>query len=142
MILRRCATLLFAGALGATTGLGQGAATVWDGVYTDAQAERGAKRYADTCAMCHGVEMSGGGGVPGLVGAEFLFGYNDATVAALVDYIKANMPPGQPGALSDAQYVDVVAAILKGNGFPASPTLELPSDPKALAQVRILRAKP
>jgi mono/diheme cytochrome c family protein len=116
--------------------------TVWDGVYTDAQAERGGKRYADACSMCHGAEMTGGGGVPGLKGAEFLFAYNNGPLSAVFDYIKANMPPGQAGSLSDQQYTDILAAMLKTNGFPASETTELPSDVKALTQIRVLRNKP
>jgi hypothetical protein len=52
-----------------------------------------------------------------------------------------NMPPGQQGTLSDAQYVDVVAATLRRNGFPAGDT-ELPADLAALKTIRILRARP
>ena len=131
-------------ALGATIGRAQdaGPGTVWDGVYTEAQADRGLKRYAANCEMCHGGGMTGGGGVPGLIGAEFLFGYNNKTAADLFTYVKENMPPGQTGSLSDQQYVEIVAAVFKGNGFPASATQELPSSLSGLGAVKILRAKP
>jgi quinoprotein glucose dehydrogenase len=115
--------------------------TVWDGVYTEAQAERGARRYADACAICHGAEMTGGPGVPGLAGVEFMFTYNNASALALFDYMKMNMPPGQQGTFSDAQYVELVAATLKRNGFPAGET-DLPADPAALKAIRILRTRP
>jgi cytochrome c len=114
--------------------------TVWDGVYTTVQAERGATRFAETCAACHGEDMAGGPGIPGVTGIEFMFKYNDKTVGELFDYVKMNMPPGQQGSLTDTQYADVVAAILKGNEFPAGAT-DLPPDAKALEQVRITRAR-
>ena len=34
--------------------------TVWDGVYSDAQAKRGEALFGDKCAMCHGADLSGG----------------------------------------------------------------------------------
>ena len=119
-----------------------GPGTVWDGVYSEPQAERGLKRYAASCEMCHGGEMTGGGGVPGLVGAEFLFGYSNKTAADLFTYLKENMPPGQAGSLSDQQYVDIVAAVFKANGFPASASRELPATAGGLGAVKILKARP
>jgi mono/diheme cytochrome c family protein len=115
--------------------------TAWDGVYSTAQAERGDKRYADACAPCHGADMAGGPGIPGLTGIEFMFKYNNKPVAELFDYMKANMPPGQSGSLTDPQYADVVAAVLKGNGFPEGPT-ELASSAEALKGIFITRVKP
>ena len=115
--------------------------TVWSGVYSAAQAERGEKRYADQCATCHGAEMTGGGGVPGLTGAEFLFGWNNKSLAELLDYLKQNMPPTQPGVLSDAQYAEVIAAMLKANKFPAAATGEMPTDRAGLGPIRITREK-
>ena len=115
--------------------------TVWDGVYTAAQAERGDKRFAADCATCHGADMAGGPGVPGVTGIEFMFKYNNKTVGELFDYLKQNMPPGQQGSLTDPQYLDLVAAILKGNGFPEGMS-ELPSDAAALKTLTITRAKP
>ena len=36
------------------------ARSVWDGVYTAEQALRGAPLYQQSCAECHGPDMSGG----------------------------------------------------------------------------------
>ena len=115
--------------------------TVWSGVYSTAQAERGEKRYAEQCATCHGAEMTGGAGVPGLAGVEFLFGWNNKSLADLLEYLKQNMPPTQPGALSDSQYVDVIAAMLKVNRFPPAASGELPTDRAGLDPIRITREK-
>jgi mono/diheme cytochrome c family protein len=34
--------------------------SVWDGIYNQAQAERGRALYAEQCASCHGSELTGG----------------------------------------------------------------------------------
>jgi S-disulfanyl-L-cysteine oxidoreductase SoxD len=130
------AALVFLAALTSTAAQEK---TAWDGVYSAAQAERGAKRYADNCAACHGEDMAGGPGIPGVVGIEFMFKYNGKPVSELFDYVKQNMPPGQAGSLTDPQYLDVVAAILKGNEFPAG-SADL--DPAALQGIRITKTKP
>jgi S-disulfanyl-L-cysteine oxidoreductase SoxD len=113
----------------------------WSGVYTAAQAERGLKRYEENCGACHGVDLLGGPGVPGLAGAEFLFNYNNLTAADLFEFVKKNMPPGQQGSLNDQQYVDIVAAMFKANEF-APGEAELTPDPAVLKTIKITRSKP
>lgn len=119
----------------------QSARTSWDGVYTEAQAASGDKLYAANCAACHGEGMRGGPGAPNLSGPEFQFSWNKKTVAGLFDYAKAFMPPGQAGSLSDAQYADLIAALLKVNGFPAGAG-DLPSTKADLDAITILTTKP
>jgi alcohol dehydrogenase (cytochrome c) len=87
------------------------------GAFSAEQAAQGEKVYADHCAACHGADFAGGPGVPSLKGPEFMFGWNGKTVGQLFTYIHDNMPPGQAGALSDQEYTDIAAAILKANGF-------------------------
>ena len=41
--------------------------TVWDGVYTEGQAERGAVQYTEACAACHTPDLSGDGTSSGRV---------------------------------------------------------------------------
>ena len=46
--------------------------TVWNGVFTEEQAARGAITYAITCARCHGAELEGGNmQVKALAGEQF-----------------------------------------------------------------------
>jgi cytochrome c len=138
----RSAALLFV-VTAATTATTQGQAsarTVWDGVYTAAQAERGGKAYSEQCAMCHGAEMKAGAGAPSLAGPDFLFSWDKKTAAALADYVRANMPPTAPDSLSDRQVSDVVAAIFKVNGFPAGTNAELPSKKDELEAITIAAA--
>ena len=42
--------------------------SVWDGVYTEEQARRGAALYGQECASCHGATLTGGESAPPLVG--------------------------------------------------------------------------
>ena len=46
------------------------AKTVWDGVYSQAQASKGETLYDDKCAKCHGPDGTGADAPP-LVGSEF-----------------------------------------------------------------------
>jgi cytochrome c553 len=92
--------------------------TTWDGVYTTAQAKRGADAYASKCAACHGDDMAGKGEVPALAGLPFLYAWNGKTAAELVDYIHTSMPPSEPGSLTDQQSADFAAAIFGRCGFP------------------------
>ena len=133
------AALGFVAALATAVGSAQ-ERTVWDGVYSAAQAERGVKRYEENCSACHGADMMGGPGVPGLAGAEFLFNWNNKTAADLFEFLKTNMPPGQQGSLRDDQYLDIAAAMLKTNEFPEG-AADLPADVTALKRIKITRAK-
>ncbi|MES2294074.1 MAG: cytochrome c [Pseudomonadota bacterium] len=96
----------------------QTSSSVLDGVYTQAQAARGADQFAQNCAACHGASLSGNGEAPALVGAEFISDWAGLTLGELADRIHNTMPQDNPGKLSRAQYADILAYILKANGYP------------------------
>jgi len=108
-------------------GLGLEAAdpSVWDGVYTAEQTRRGEAAYLQTCASCHGTALEGGDMTPPLVSGAFTSNWNDLTVGDLFDRIRTTMPLDNPGKLSRQQNADVIAFVLKANGWPAG-TTELP----------------
>jgi mono/diheme cytochrome c family protein len=137
----RIAAVAFLAAVAVATLDGQ-TKTVWDGVYTTAQADRGLKVYTENCAACHGAEFVAGAGAPSLSGPEFQFSWNKKPVGELFDYMKLFMPPGQPGSLSDQQYADLVAVLLRANMFPPSPAAELPAVKAELDTITILGTKP
>ena len=99
--------------------------TTADGVYTEAQAERGARVYAGSCVLCHGANLAGTYETPPLEG-RFLPNWSGATLDKLFDYVSTAMPLHSPGALSPAESADVVAYILQVNGMPAG-SAELPA---------------
>ena len=106
--------------------------TVWDGVYTEAQAARGTTAYGQSCAGCHALAAEGR--AP-LVGDAFWKSFAQRTVGDLFEFVSTNMPNGRPGSLDKAAYADIVAVMLKSNGFPAGPT-EL--GPNTIAGVQIV----
>jgi mono/diheme cytochrome c family protein len=124
------AWLPFAAALGATALLcaansegwaEESTSSVQDGIYTDAQAARGAAAYPQHCAACHGASLGGLGEAPALIGAQFIADFNGLTVGDLFDRIRTTMPLNNPSGLSRDQYADILSFILKSNGYPAGP---------------------
>ena len=113
------------------------AKSVLDGIYTDAQATRGDKVYADNCAVCHGPKLAGTDTAgPPLAGADFTNGYKDMSAGALLNKISMDMPANAPGTLTPEQYADVMAFVLNVNKYPAGQT-ELPTDAAALKAVKM-----
>jgi mono/diheme cytochrome c family protein len=110
--------------------------TVWDGVYTDAQAERARATFDGTCSRCHTLTQSGTSGQGGpLVGDKFWTANTQKSVGDLLAYMSKNMPNGNGGSLSASTYNDLVALVLKSNGFPTG-TTEV--SPEAVADVQII----
>ncbi len=103
-----------------------------DRVYSDAQGDRGQALYTAQCGTCHGEALDGGQG-PSLAGVAFLRMWDGRSVAELVDKVHRTMPATTPGTLTRAQAREVVAYLLKMNGFPAG-AREL-EDEAALAQI-------
>jgi len=97
----------------------QPSASVWDGVYTEEQSERGDSVYSENCVSCHGPTLEGGEMAPGLADGAFKANWNGLTVGDLFDRIRETMPPDGPGQLSREEISDVLARILSANEFPA-----------------------
>jgi mono/diheme cytochrome c family protein len=118
-----------------------GSRSVWDGVYTQEQAERGHSLYSQHCASCHGATLTGGETAPPLAGGDFLANWNGLTVGDLFERIRRSMPQDDPGRLSRQQNADVLAYMLSFNKFPPGKT-ELARDTELLKQIRIESTKP
>jgi S-disulfanyl-L-cysteine oxidoreductase SoxD len=114
--------------------------SVWDGVYTDAQAGRGAGQYTQHCAMCHGAVLEGNGESPPLIG-QFIPNWAGTTLDELYDKISTTMPLNAPGTLRPAIAADILAFLLKENNFPAG-SKELGSETDALKTVSFDVFKP
>lgn len=97
----------------------QNSGSVLDGVYTDAQAARGQGAFGQSCSACHGTGLTGNGEAPALVGGEFISNWAGLTVGDLFERIRTTMPQDNPGKLSRNQYADILAFILKSNGYLA-----------------------
>jgi mono/diheme cytochrome c family protein len=112
--------------------------TVADGVYTEAQAARGASVYDTACAGCHRADLGGATG-PSLKEQRFAREFAGKDLKALFTKVATTMPRNAPASLGDAVSLDIVALLLKENGFPAGPK-ELTA--AALDGIRVLPGRP
>src|SRR5713226_8748386 len=83
--------------------------TVWDGVYTDAQAARGLAAFDARCRECHR-----GGFFQG-----FIERWREDKLSGIFNFISTRMPRDNPGSATQSQYLDIVAYILSLNNLPA-----------------------
>jgi mono/diheme cytochrome c family protein len=133
------------------------ARSIWDGVYTDAQAGRGEPLYAKHCSRCHGADLAGlsweavGRAMPDnvrpylhfdrtpeLTGPTFYANYDRLPLSDLVERIRISMPQDKPGMLTRKDVVDVVAYLLSFGGFPLGPT-ELTDRLEGLQEIQIAK---
>ena len=112
------------------------AQTASTGIYSKAQAERGAALYANTCARCHGASMEGLDVAPPLTGGLFLGNWSGQPVAALAARIRTTMPLDQPGTLGLTASAELTAALLAANGYPAG-AADMPTSATALQALAI-----
>jgi ankyrin repeat protein len=110
--------------------------TIWNGVFTAAQATRGAQVYRGACAVCHLDDLSGDAVAPPLTGDEFTSRWEGTTAHDMVTTVRRSMPEDAPDSLGDQRYVDLISYLLQANGSPAG-VAELPVDPAALRRILI-----
>jgi mono/diheme cytochrome c family protein len=136
-------------AAGAQQSFGQGQlqetgpmVSVWEGVFTEAQATRGEAAYEGACGTCHGSRLNGAPDDPDMrssppvARARFLRVWEGLSLGTLLAYTRATMPEENPNSLTGQEYVDVIAYQLSVSGMPAGDR-ELPPDPYSLGRVVI-----
>ena len=121
--------------------VGQTPRTVWEGVYSDAQATRGAALYTQRCATCHGGTLGGVEAAPPLTGPVFMGTWDGVPLGDLAERIRVSMPQDNPGSLSRAQTAELIAYILQVGKFPSGGN-DLPNDAALLAQIALRSVKP
>jgi cytochrome c len=84
--------------------------SVQSGVYTEEQAERGAKVFEDVCSSCHDPGEFGDG--------AYIDGWSGQIANDMIEQIRATMPEDNPGSLKRQDYVDVAAYFFRMNGLP------------------------
>jgi len=105
--------------------------SVLDGVFTSGQASRGEQRFRQVCAACHSTNEFRGG--------RFRIKWVGQTAGDFFDFVSTTMPDGDPGSLSLEDYANLLAYILRLNGYPAGEE-PLPADASALRNIRIEEA--
>ena len=94
-----------------------------DGVYTDAQADRGRQLFEEGCTDCHNIRMWG-------------TDWDGKSAGDVFEFISAYMPEQAPGTLSAPQVRDIIASFLKQAKLPAGSS-ELPTTLDGLKQIRM-----
>ena len=122
--------------LASLAGMGGPKLSVWSGVYTEAQNQRGAELHSGTCAQCHGLRLNGAAQPdqppsPAIARTAFLRKWSGQSLAALFGYIRYKMPPDAPNTLTDQQTADAIAHMLAMSSIPGGNS-ELPADAKGL----------
>lgn len=97
-----------------------------DRVYLQDQAERGAAQYAKLCAACHDADKvpDGKKAEAPLVGEKFVAEWQGRTLGELLTTILLTMPNDGSATLSESETEDIVAYILRANGYPAGAALK------------------
>jgi quinoprotein glucose dehydrogenase len=115
--------------------------TVWDGVFTRQQADRGERLYADRCARCHGDSLQGIESAPALVGPTFYNNWDGETLDAMFERMRTSMPLDRPGSLTRTENADLLAYMLRAAEYPAG-TMTLDAQGGALTRVKVLMYRP
>jgi mono/diheme cytochrome c family protein len=115
--------------------------TVWDGVFTQKQADRGKDLYTTHCSECHLATLAGSDMTPPLVGGDFLSNWTGSTLNDLFERIRKTMPMNNPGSVPRDAIPGILAYILSVNKFPTGET-ELSRDAQQLKKIRIEATKP
>jgi S-disulfanyl-L-cysteine oxidoreductase SoxD len=110
-----------------SNGSAEQTATIWDGVYTAGQAERGKQMSNMNCAVCHSPAEWGG--------AAFMTRWSGGSIEHLHSHIQQNMPYDAPGRLTAQEYADIVAYMLSLNNVPAGEN-ELPNNAGELDKIQ------
>ena len=105
-------------------------------LFTSAEADRGEAIYNSKCASCHGRNLVSRGDPPSLTGEPFTIGWISKSVGDRFTAIKETMPPNDAGNLPDDNVRDVIAYILKFNGFDAG-SKPLPTSSAELDALKI-----
>ena len=111
--------------------------SVWDSVFTLAQAGRGEAVFRTMCASCHGDSLAGINDAPPLTGPEFHKTWDGNALSSLFNRISNNMPSDNPGVLTGPQAAELVAFVLRYNGYPAG-KVDLPAAADSLKQIKFL----
>lgn len=102
--------------------------TIWDGVYTADQAERGAETAETNCYACHSDSE--------WENPMFIRVWSGQPLHGMWENIRMTMPYDAPGRLTPQEYSDIVAYMLELNDVPAGET-ELPGDAEGLQRIQV-----
>ncbi|HUG28177.1 MAG TPA: cytochrome c [Gemmatimonadales bacterium] len=101
--------------------------------YTSNQAQRGQATYQRNCLACHTAAA--------YTGVAFRRAWAGRSPFEIWELIRTTMPQDNPGRLKPAEYADIVAYMLRLNGYPAGAE-ELPAEAEQLRSLIIPATPP
>jgi len=111
----------------AASGVAPSTPTALNGVFSAAQAARGAEQFRQACSTCHAI---------GDQAASLRSKWGNGTLRDLFSVVSTTMPQNNPGSLSPGDYASLVAYYLQQSGFQPGSS-DLPADPALLSQLRV-----
>lgn len=114
--------------VGQSGGEDPAARSVLDGVYTEAQAERGQATFRSECAECHASGF--------FRGEPFRMIWSGQPASGFFDVMTTSMPIDNPASLKPEEYAAILAYIFELNGYPAG-DVDLPSTSEELDLILI-----
>ena len=138
------AVVIFLGSMAGASmsAIAQETTSIWSGVYSKAQAERGVEVHSATCAKCHGNRLNGAGWPdqppsPAIAREGFLKRWEGRPMSELASFIRDRMPEDNPGGLSDQEISDAIAQMLAVSTVPAgNKELDVKSDAASLILIK------
>ncbi len=127
------ATFSFVAAFMALSDTTSGQAKPTPFTFTQAQVDHGAQLYEAGCQGCHGAGLTGGPGGPALNSPAFRSRWRTQPSDALFRFLREKMPPQAPGSLSDKDYGDVMAYLVRTNGAKAGAAAAEPATLAAMS---------
>jgi quinoprotein glucose dehydrogenase len=123
--------VLGAVALGLALAAQTGKRTVRDGVFSAAQAERGARVFESICTSCHEIaEFTAAG--------AYLEDVEGESIWETFEFVSAEMPEDDPGSLELEEYAAVLAYMLSVYGLPSGAG-DLAAEQESLEAIAIVR---
>jgi mono/diheme cytochrome c family protein len=98
--------------------------TVWEGVFSAAQVQRGKAAYQSNCASCHADDLSGGADQYECVEAPPLKeeGFMEArSFGDVYEWVRDHMPPRDPAGVSNQAKLDALTYVFQQNGARTGP---------------------
>ena len=112
--------------------------TIWSGVYTTDEADRGKQTAANLCGRCHGPELKGTDTAPGLTGARFFDRWNNLMLLDVIAWIQSAMPGDHGFFVTAKQSREIVGYMLRESGAPSG-RAPISDDINVLNQILVIR---
>src|SRR5260221_14441384 len=93
--------------------------SVWDGVYTQAQADRGKTAYATQCASCHAADLTGGEMATQIAGGKFVQGREGLTIRDLLNRDRLSQPQKTAVSLNPPPHPEHFPFMITSDNLPA-----------------------